>query len=262
MNHLSKEELLDHHFGESPGSVQRHLDGCAHCSRAFAALERDLREVGRMEPPEQDEAWARHVWYKLSPTLDPYPERRRGLLRGGFWPVLAYITACALLAAGAFYAGSQWQQRHEPVVAANPPAPAAPAASAAPAAPKPGRQHIVLVVLGDHLDRSERLLVELKHADAGSAAMVTPLRDEARTLLAANRACRQDARKFGDPALAAALDRLDRLLTQLANQPGGLNAATLSHLQTQMNAEGLLFEVRVLRSRIPATATRSKEGTI
>jgi hypothetical protein len=124
----------------------------------------------------------------------------------------------------------------------------------------------VVVVLSDHLDRSERLLVELKHADAGSEETVSPLRDEARSLLAANRICRQNAAKIDDPELAAALDRLDQVLGELANHPGGLNPATITRLQDEMNADGLLFQVRVLRSRIPeqeaAKAAQSKEGEI
>jgi hypothetical protein len=121
------------------------------------------------------------------------------------------------------------------------------------------------VVLSDHLDRSERLLVELKHADAESPEMVSPLRDEAQSLLAANHICRQNASKDDDPSLAAALDRLDHLLKELASQPGGLNMATLTRLQNETNADGLLFEVRVLRSRLPgppAEAGETKGGTI
>ena len=41
-----------------------------------------------------------------------------------------------------------------------------------------------------------------------------------------------------------ALDRLDHLLEELANQPGGFNVATLARLQNEINADGLLFEVR------------------
>jgi hypothetical protein len=124
----------------------------------------------------------------------------------------------------------------------------------------------VVVVLSDHLDRSERLLVELKHADADSTEMVSPLRDEARSLLDANRICRQNVKQDDDPALTGALDHLDRLLAELANEPGGLNSATISRLQDEMNKDGLLFEVRVLRARIPhaqgAGADSSKGGTI
>jgi hypothetical protein len=109
---------------------------------------------------------------------------------------------------------------------------------------------VVVVVLSDHLDRSERLLVELKHVDAGSTEMVSPLRDEAKSLLAANKICRQKASQEDDPSLTTALDRLDHLLNELANQPGGLSSASISRLQEEMNADGLLFEVRVLRSRV------------
>ena len=127
----------------------------------------------------------------------------------------------------------------------------------------PPKQRIVVVVLSDHLDRSERLLVELKHADADSEEMVSPLRDEARSLQAANRICREDAKKNDDPALTKALDRLDGVLAELANQPGGLNAAALARLQDEMKSDSLLFEVRVLRSRIPdrqRTASNRSEG--
>jgi len=118
-----------------------------------------------------------------------------------------------------------------------------------------------VVVLSDHLDRSERLLVELKHADAESIETASPLRDEARSMLAANRICRQNARHQDDPRLATALDRLDHLLEELANQPGSLNAATLARLQTQANADGLLFEVRVLRSQLPDQQTAATGHT-
>jgi len=76
------------------------------------------------------------------------------------------------------------------------------------------------------------------------------MRDEARSLLAANRICRQNASEQDDPALATALDHLDHVLAELASQPGGLNAATITRLQNEMKTDGLLFEVRVLRSRI------------
>jgi hypothetical protein len=110
---------------------------------------------------------------------------------------------------------------------------------------------VVLVVLGDHLDRAERLLVELKHADASSANLVLPMREEAGSLLEVNRLCRQTVAQSDDPALAATLDRLGRVLTELANQPDRLSHATIIRLQNEMEADDLLFEVRVLRSRVP-----------
>jgi hypothetical protein len=92
--------------------------------------------------------------------------------------------------------------------------------------------------------------------------MVSPLRDEARSLLAANRICRQNAKQENDPALSTALDRLDHLLTELANQPGGLDREAIIKLQDEMNADGLLFEVRVLRLRQAASTAQKKGNTI
>jgi len=105
---------------------------------------------------------------------------------------------------------------------------------------------VVLLVLGDHLDRSERLLVELKHAEPSTEA---PLQAEARDLLSANRLYRESV-KQDDPALASALDHLERVLIEVSNEPAGLSQAKLDELHKEMNTDGLLFEVRVLRSRV------------
>jgi hypothetical protein len=108
--------------------------------------------------------------------------------------------------------------------------------------------------------------VELKHADAESEELLSVLRDEARSLQAANLICRQDAAKDNDPALTTVLNRLDQLLAELTNQTGGLNGATITRLQDEMNGEGLLLEVRILRSGIPdkqaGKKSRSGEASI
>jgi hypothetical protein len=108
---------------------------------------------------------------------------------------------------------------------------------------------VVIVVLGDHLDRSERLLVQLNHAD-GNDPSTLPLRSEVRELLASNRLVRQSAMQAGNLKVETSLDRLERLLMELANQPDGLDEADLNRLRQQMNTDGLLFDIRVLRSRV------------
>jgi len=144
-----------------------------------------------------------------------------------------------VLVLAAFQVGRMWEHRQQPrTTAAKTPAPVE-------------RQVVVVVVLGDHLDRTERLLVELKHADGEDAEVVKPLREEARSLLAANHVFREDADKTDDEALQKALDHLDHLLTAVAYEPGGLNARSIARLQKEMKADGLLFEVRVLKSRTP-----------
>jgi hypothetical protein len=267
MTHLTEEEMIAKAYGESENTaaVERHLRACPLCADGFAELKRDLADIDRIEAPARDLRYGDRVWAAIAGALPAYALRKRALqedagedagdrvwwnLAGsGFWSKpwnnlwvkgLGYAAACALLVSSAFYAGRVWQMKQAPAPVAHVETPKAQAP----------RTPIVVVVLDDHLDRSERFLVELKHADLDSSAMESPLRDEARSLLAANRVCRKNVGQADDPELTTALDHLDSLLADAANEPGGLNAKSIAELQQTMNAEGLLFEVRVLRSRI------------
>ncbi len=262
MSHLSEEELIAQAYGEGDmAAVKRHLEECAECSNTYTAIESDLADMKFAEPPARDAGYGEKVWTSLSGSLLAYESAKWKWLPGGPWRVLSYAAACALLLACTFLGGRLWERKQ-----AQSSAKISSQKKQQEVAQVPQPERVVVVVLSDHLDRSERLLVELKHADAESIEMASPLSDEARSMLAANRICRKNARQQDDPRLATALDRLDHLLEALANQPGGLNVATLARLQKEANADGLLFEVRVLRSRLPdqqATATgHTKGGTI
>jgi hypothetical protein len=255
MIHLSEEELIAHLYDEADNTtVSGHLDGCVSCSRAYDALRADLAEMKFVDPPERDAFYGERVWASLSTLLPARRPRKRNLLGFGSWRGLSYAAACVLLGICTFIGGRLWErkqaqrtaelhsgQRLHPVVHAP--------------------QRVVVVVLGDHLDRSERLLVELKHTDAGNAEMVSPLREEARGLLADNSFCRQKALHADDAALTDALDRLDHLLRVLANQPEGLSSTTLTQLQHEIDAGDLLLDVRVLRSRLPKQETAASGQT-
>jgi hypothetical protein len=251
MKHLNEKELIEHHYGEGDPGAERHLEECGECTDAYAALRRDLAKLKAAEPPSRNASYGEQVWQSLSNSLPAYATRKRSWLHVGLWRGVSYATACALLVAGAFWAGRHWEQRKLPTMAQNDPQ---------------AKEHATLVVLGDHLDHSERLLIELKHADASSTDMFSPMREEAKTLLAANRLCRQSVTQIDDPTLATFLDHLDRVLVELANEPGGLSGSDITRLQNEMSTDSLLFEVRVLRSRVPGQqpsgAIRSHGDTI
>jgi hypothetical protein len=264
MKHLTEEELIGRYYEESVGEgeysaeVEQHFAGCATCIEAYAALSWDLSEIKTPETPEPDAAYGERVWGRLEPKLVRYETRSWGWLGGGslrgvLLRGLTFAAVGGLLAAGAFYAGRLSVQRQKQPQVAQTPVPKA-------------NPRVVVVLLSDHLDRSERFLVELKHADAESTEMISPLRDEAKSLLAANKICRQKASQDDDPALTTALDRLDHVLNELANEPGGMNSGKIEQLQNELSSEGLLFQVRVLRSRIPegqgAGLSRPSGGTI
>jgi hypothetical protein len=140
----------------------------------------------------------------------------------------------------AFLGGSLWQKlRSHPDVAVN---------------PAQARERVVLFILNDHLDRSERLLVELNHAaeeDSGaqSSDQEASLQAEARQLLPDNRLYRQAVSAGNDPMMVAALDHLERVLLEVANSPDKLSSADIARIEQEMNTDSLLFQVRVLRAR-------------
>jgi|CZKL01.1.fsa_nt_gi hypothetical protein len=252
MKHLNQEELIEHYYSEDEDFVGAmvHLDECADCAVAYLELKSDLSDLTTAEVPPRDSEYGRRMWERLSDSLPTYEAKPSRPMHLSWWRGLGYAAACAALISGAFFAGRVWEQRQpRPVASMQVPAPQV-------------KQRVVVVVLGDHLDRSERLLVQLKHVDSASDEMVTPLRDEARSLLAANEICRQDAEKTGNPALEKALNHLDRLLNELAKKPGGVSSVSIARLQREMNVDGLLFEVRVLRTRIPGKPTHNQGGSI
>jgi hypothetical protein len=59
---------------------------------------------------------------------------------------------------------------------------------------------------------------------------------------------RSTTKSAKDPALAGALDRLEGVLAEIANNPN-LTAEDLQRVRSEMNTQGILFEIRVLRTR-------------
>jgi hypothetical protein len=239
MKHLDEAELVEHYYEESANMAdcERHLKSCPSCTKRYAELRRDLDGVKPLTPPVRSEDYGEQVWQSIRASLPVYEKPKRSWIR--YWQPLGWAAACALLLAVAFVAGRQWERKQTLSVAV--------------ATDPQARQRVVIVVLGDHLDRSERLLVELNHAD-GNDVSAMPLRSEARELLASNRLVRQSAMQAGDLNVEASLDRLERLLMELANEPDGLSEADLNRLRQEMNTDSLLFDIRVLRSRVHSQA--------
>jgi len=243
MKHLGEEDLIALYYGEPPNDsdARRHLGLCRACSAAYAELKQDLEGIQPAAVPQRGAEYGEQVWQALAPALTPYDRPEHGWRTWMHWRPVGLAAACALLVALAFVGGRVWE-RHTKTdkVAGN----AGPQAT----------QRVVLVVLTDHLDRTERLLVALQHADAGDDAENSELQSQARELLASNRLYRASASEAGDPALAGALDRVERVLAEVANDPS-LSAADLDRVRKEMNTEGILFEIRVLLSKAPDRAT-------
>jgi hypothetical protein len=282
MNHFSEAELIELYYGESSPNEEwaLHLAGCAQCSAAYAALAEDLArvsaEMDSVAVPERGDAYGESVWGALRPSLVAYERPRLGMFRLPRLAVIwSFAAAVVVLAVVAFYSGRLWEQRRGPATIARGNGAASNAGQA---------QQVILLVLSDHLDRSERLLVELNHPE--EAAVDSALQTTARQLLDENRRYRLSTARSGapvdsssgtvqngqgitstvSPAVIVTLDDLDRLLAEIAGSRGGLSRAEIARVQKEMNTSGLLFEVRILRSRVrnrqPGVAVARQGGTI
>jgi hypothetical protein len=243
MKHLTEEELIASYYGEgsAEGDLANHLRTCRECSARLAELSDSLDAIRPVSAPQRSADYGDLVWQTLRPSLTPYqsPQRHRFLWRRWFhFRILVAAGLGAALIIVAFLGGRYWE-RHT-----------AKTTQIAGAANQQATQRVVFVILTDHLDRTERLLVALEHADTADVVENSQLQSEARELLASNRLYRTTAANAGDPALAGVLDRLERVLAEVANE-SNLTPADLDRVRQEMNTEGILFEIRVLRSQAP-----------
>ena len=236
MNHLSEEQIVLHYYGdaENNGDIQRHLAACSACRGQFEQVQSLLQQIEPAEVPELAAGFEEKTWLNLRDRL---PEKRKGFLPQLFasqkW---AFAGVMALLLLAAFLTGRWWARTPDNN-----------------AGTKPGDvnpQRVVLVAVGDHLERSQMLLVEIMNADTKGPIDLSTEQAQARELLDANYLYRVSAQRTGDPQVTRVLDELGRVLTEIANGPTDLTAADLKEIRKRIQAEGLLFKIRVVGSQV------------
>ena len=112
------------------------------------------------------------------------------------------------------------------------------------------RERILLVDLGEHLDRSQMMLVELVSAGDETPVDISGERARAEQLITANRLYRQTAMATGDSGIADLLDELERLLVDLAASPETLSSEQLSEVRQRIESRSLLFKVRIVSADV------------
>ena len=112
------------------------------------------------------------------------------------------------------------------------------------------RERVLVVAVGEHLGKSEMVLMELANAAPDNSGKkqinISAEQKRAEDLLDANRLYRETAKQDGDAALADILDDLERVLLDVAHSPDELTPAKLDSLQKRIEAHGILFKVRVV----------------
>ncbi|HTP89134.1 MAG TPA: hypothetical protein VMJ34_19415 [Bryobacteraceae bacterium] len=227
MKHLSEEEITLAYYNELDPAVRAHLDECDQCRAAFEELRRVLDGVRDIPVPERGESYGGEVWTRLLPHLPVEKPRRRWLQ---WWTVAPAMLAVAV---AAFVAGILIEQRHETARGISARA----------------RERVLLIAMGDHLDRSQMVLAEVVNAAPGAVDLGDE-RGRARDLVVENRLLRQTATRRGDLSDAAVLDELERTLLDIANGPANPSASDIEALQQRIEKEGLLLKVRIIGSNV------------
>ena len=239
--HCSDEELLLEYYGESQESAA-HLSTCAECGARFLELKTMLNGV-TLEPPERGERYGLEVWQAIRHRLPARESRWNGLFSLQ-WGMAA--AAVVLLAVG-FSAGRLWPQ----VEQATPVTGDASVSSgvvAAVAADEEARLRGVLLDVNDHFDRSDGVLAEVMNASGPRD--LSAERQRAADLVAASRLYRQNAVAINEPALAAVLEEVERVLLDIVHQPAKATAADLDEIRRRIDSAGLLFKVRVMTNEL------------
>jgi len=240
--HLTDDDLVLHYYGEDVPRAESHLAACASCQANFTRLQRVMAFIDSAPAVEAPEGFERVAWARLQPSL--HVPRRGWVSWFVFSPArLAFAAGVLVLVGAAFMLGRQWPWQP----------PAATIAVAPGQTEAQVRERILLVDLGEHLDRTQRMLVEVATADdtAGSVDMSLE-QSRAEQLVAANRLYRQTAASTGDAAIAAVLDDLERVLVDIAASPKTMTQEDLDAVRRRIESKELLFKVRVMASQVRA----------
>ncbi len=268
MNHLTEEQLVSYHFGDvgrgdDAAAIEQHLHSCASCQVELADLRHVLAAVDALPVPHRSEGYGAEVWARIQPSLGRNAETWRDRLAAFLSPRrLVLAGGVAVLVAAAFVAGRYAPQdpagtaRQEAARTAAPGA-AATAVQTAAADRELVRERILLVAVGDHLERSQVALIELVNNPGGTTVDFSGERERARDLVTENRLYRQTALSTGDPAVASVLDELERVLVEIANSPSTMTAAEFGKVRSRIEQQGIIFKVNVFGQRVRERETNS-----
>lgn len=247
MKHASEEELFAYREGnvKNREATAAHLNGCAECRTELERIEEVFRALDALPVPDPGEDYGTRVWRHIAPRL---PERRRRWWESLF-AVRRLATAGALAAVviAAFLLGRTTREPVGPDIAD---------------AGKV-RERVLVVAVGEHLGRSEMILVELANAQpvqGGKRINIAAEQKRAESLVEENRLFRQTALSGGDKAIVSTLDELERVLLDVANSPAEVTPAQFESIRKRIAERGILLKVRVVRQELrSAEAGRRNE---
>lgn len=237
------------YYGEAGDAtpIETHLSHCEQCRAEYRSVQTVLNTIDSVAVPERGADYGSAVWARLEKRAGGFKNSRAKI--GWFsWWIWAPVAAALLLLA--FFAG-RISRPEAPVIAS-----------------KDVRDRVLLVAVGDHLERSQMVLAEISNAPESKGKVdISEEQRMAEDLIDSNRLYRQTANNTGAANMAGVLDDLERMLLEIANSPSEIDSDELDELRQEIKDRGLLFKIRVIGSKVqwdetaPAPKHDKKEGT-
>ncbi len=241
MNHLSQEQLVDHYYGEPEGEL--HLNECEECRAQYQSIQRVLNTVESYQVPEPGQKFEDKMWRRVAPAIGVSHRvpRARAVWWGGGLAIAAMLIV-------AFFVGR-----------ATKPAPTLPTMAVKKSGTTVQAIPVLVVAVGDHLERVEAVLreIENKQSISNQSVDISFEQDSIEDLLDSNRLYRQSAVAEGDVGTASVLDDLENMLLEISHQPAKISARQLEELRREIKERGSLFKATVLGSKL-----RGEEATL
>jgi hypothetical protein len=238
MKHPTDIELIAYHDGDASQrtEIAAHLRECPECREEFARIEAVYAAMDAAPAPDPGQDYELRVWQRLEPRLSERPTRWwEGLFETRRLVLVGTVAALVVLA---FFLGKHTGRN---------------ATEGELADAGKVRERVLLVAVGDHLGRSEMILVELANTAPLKGQKLINIAGEqkrAEDLVEENRLYRQTALRNGDTAMASTLEELERVLLDIANSPDEITPAQFESLQKRIESRGILFKVRVVQQGV------------
>jgi len=257
--HISDEDLLLDYYGEATpeqhAEMRAHVETCAECQ----ALDRELRAVLALvdsEPvPDAPPGFEREMWARLEPLVSGFSRTNEVRLKADTtradttWsfelPRWALAASVAALAVGSFALGRVWDT------------PTTPARVSTADARELG-ERMLRSEVEEHLERSQRVFVELVNADDSAPVLLASDRERAADLVAAGRLYRRSAEEMGDADTRDLLEDVERVLVEIANGPEVESSNDLSEVRARITDQDLIFRLRVMTAGMQARERRAR----
>lgn len=237
--------MLDY-YGELDAAdrdrVRAHLAWCADCQHADRDVRATLRLVDVAPVPEPPESFEREMWARIEPHLQVEVVERSWTARLGgapvWWPRLALGGGMAAAVVLAFFVGRAGRSG------------APDTADVRPAAFHAARERVLDAEVGDHFERSQRVLTDLVNIDSATPVVLASDQQRAADLVAAGRVYRRTADALGETATSGLLEDLERVLLDVANGSAEPTPQEIESWRERIDQQDLVFRLRVVGAEL------------